>query len=162
MREHESHRCMREHERHRECDKIRCSEAVDVGNNETHHCLSLGARSVDRRRRTLEVGVAAIQRHAPRFKRHQQRPHRCVDSKHDDNKQTALANSSNKVNATHTRRRLAHERRSQIARINTALSNYFSVLRAIHLHSTQKLSFQSWLNASERLQSPMRNICCGI
>jgi hypothetical protein len=49
-----------------------------------------------------------------------------------------------------TRRRLAHERRSQIARINTALSNYFSVLRAIHLHSTQKLSFQSWLNESER------------
>jgi hypothetical protein len=32
---------MREHERHRECDKIRCSEAIDVGNNETHHCLSL-------------------------------------------------------------------------------------------------------------------------
>jgi hypothetical protein len=80
----------------------------------------------------------------------------------DDNKQTALANSSNKVNATHTRRRLAHERRSQIARINTALSNYCSVPRAIHLHSTQKLSFQSWLNESERLQSPMRNIRCGI
>jgi hypothetical protein len=153
---------MREHERHRECDKIRCSEAIDVGNNETHHCLSLGARSSRSWRRRLEVGVAAIQRHAPRFKRHQQRPHRCVDSKHDDNKQTALANSSNKVKATHTRRRLAHERRSQIARINTALSNYFSVLRAIHLHSTQKLSFQSWLNESERLQSPMRNICCGI
>jgi hypothetical protein len=75
----------------------------------------------------------------------------------EDSKQTALANSSNKVKATHTRGRLAHERRSQIARINTALSNYFSVLRAIHLHSTQKLSFQSWLNASERLQSPMRN-----
>jgi hypothetical protein len=68
----------------------------------------------------------------------------------DDNKQTTLANSSNKVKATHTRRRIAHERRSQIARINTALSNYFSVLRAIHLHSTQKLSFQSWLNESER------------
>jgi hypothetical protein len=30
IREHESHGCMREHERHRECDKIRCSEAVDV------------------------------------------------------------------------------------------------------------------------------------
>jgi hypothetical protein len=44
----------------------------------------------------------------------------------------------------------ASERRSQIARINTALSNYCSVLRAIHLHSTQKLSFQSWLNESER------------
>jgi hypothetical protein len=52
MREHEIHRCMREHERHRECDKIRCSEAIDVGNNETHHCLSLGASSVDRRRRS--------------------------------------------------------------------------------------------------------------
>jgi hypothetical protein len=38
------------------------------------------------------VGVAAIQSNAPRFKRHQQRPHLCVDSKHDDNnKQTALA-----------------------------------------------------------------------
>jgi hypothetical protein len=46
---------MREHERHRECDKIRCSEAIDVGNNETHYCLSLGARSVDRRRRRLEA-----------------------------------------------------------------------------------------------------------
>jgi hypothetical protein len=72
----------------------------------------------------------------------------------EDSKQIALANSSNKVKATHTRRRFAHERRSQIARFNTALSNYCPVLRAIHLHSTQKLSFQSWLNESERLQSP--------
>jgi hypothetical protein len=120
-------------------------------------CRSVRVR-VDRDK-DLKLASRRIQSHAPRFKRHQQRPHLCVDSKHDDNKQTALANSSK---ATHTRRRLAHEGRSQIARINTALSNYFSVLRAIHLHSTQKLSFQSWLNESERLQSPMRNICCGI
>jgi hypothetical protein len=72
------------------------------------------------------------------------------------------ANSSNRVNATRTRRAPKPKHRCQIARINTALSNYCSVLRAIHLHSTLKLSFQSWLNESERLQSPMRNICCGI
>jgi hypothetical protein len=125
-------------------------------------CRSVRVRSIVGDEQ-IEVGVAAIQSHAPRFKSHQQRPHLCVDSKLDDNnKQTALANSSNKVKATHTRRRIAHECRSQIARINMALSNYFSVLRAIQLHSTQKLSFQSWLNESERLQSPMRNICCGI
>jgi hypothetical protein len=115
-------------------------------------------RASDRIVTKAEVGVAVIQRHAPRFKRHQQRSHRCVDSKHDRTASRPLWRiRATKVKATHTRRRLAHERRSQIARINTALSNYFSVLRAIHLHSTQKLSFQSWLNASERMQSPMRN-----
>jgi hypothetical protein len=53
MREHESHRCMREHERHRECDKI--FDTVKRLTWETMKlitCLSLGARSVDRRRRT--------------------------------------------------------------------------------------------------------------
>jgi hypothetical protein len=147
---------MREHERHRECDKI-----FDTVKRLTWATMKLIPVCCSVRVRS--IGVAAIQRHASRFKRHQQRPNRCVDSKHDDNKQTALANSSNKGEGhVHASPTCAHERRSQIARINTALSNYFSVLRAIHLHSTQKLSFQSWLNASERLQSPMRNICCGI
>jgi hypothetical protein len=60
-------------------------------------------RASDRIVTKTEVGVAVIQRHAPRFKRHQQRPHLCVDSKHDNNnKQTALANSSTKVNASPT------------------------------------------------------------
>jgi hypothetical protein len=126
---------MREHERHRKCDKIRCSEAIDVGNNETHHCLSARCAFESIVTKT-GVGVVAIQRHAPRFKRHQQRPHRCVDSKHDLNKSDRFGEFEQQGDG---HRRLAHERRSQIARNNTALSNYFSVLRAIHLHSTQKL-----------------------
>jgi hypothetical protein len=147
MREHESHRCMREHERHRECDKIRCSEAIDVGNNEIHHCLSLGARSVDRRRRDFVEASRCLK--VTRRDSNVINNGRIVASTRNMTTTTSRPlwrNSSNKVKATDTRRRLAHTRRSQIARINTALSNYFSVLRAIHLHSTQKLSFQSWLN----------------
>jgi hypothetical protein len=47
----------------------------------------------------LKLASPAIQRHAPRFKRHQQRPPRCVDSKHDLNKSDRFENSSNKVTA---------------------------------------------------------------
>jgi hypothetical protein len=87
----------------------------------------LGARSVDRRRRRL-LKLASLPFKVTRRDSNVINNGRIVASTRniDDNKQTALANSSNKVKATDTRRRLAHERRSQIARINTALSNYFS------------------------------------
>jgi hypothetical protein len=103
MREHESHRCMRENERHRECAQIRCGEAIDVGNNQTHHCLSLGARSVDRRRRRLEALASPPMKVTRRDSNVINNGHIVASTRNidDNNKQTALANSSNKVKAMH-------------------------------------------------------------
>jgi hypothetical protein len=136
-------------------DKIRCSEAIDVGNNELITvCLSVRIR-VDR---DNDLKLASPPFNVTRRDSNVINNGRIVASS-----QNMMTTSRPlwRIRATKPRTRVA-EGRSQIARINTALSNYFSVLRAIHLHSMQKLSFQSWLNESERLQSPMRNICCGI
>jgi hypothetical protein len=101
MREHESHRCMREHESHRKCDKIRCSEAIDVGNNELITvCRSVRVR-VDRDK---DLKLASPPFNVTRRDSNVINNGRIVASTRnidDNNKQTALANSSDKVKATH-------------------------------------------------------------
>jgi hypothetical protein len=88
------------HDHHRECDKIRCSEAVDVGNNELITvCLSVRIR-VDR---DEDLKLASPPFNVTRRDSNVINNGRIVASTRNmtSTSQTALENSSNKLQATH-------------------------------------------------------------